>query len=132
VSRILTIFLQRRIALVCVSATLCVVMASSSVCFAQRNSPPKEVTPTPSIEQILDHYGAALGGREAWEKLTTRVMKATMSLSGAEPQELSVVVYQQAPDKFLNVTSSPSGSKTEIGFNGEVGWMKDSKHGCGD
>jgi hypothetical protein len=40
-----------------------------------------------------------------------------------------VVVYQQAPDKFLNVTSSPSGSKTEMGFNGEVGWMKDSKHG---
>jgi hypothetical protein len=115
-------------ALLCVIATLCAVMASSSVCLAQRTSPPKEASSTPTIEQILDHYEAALGGREAWDKLTSRVMKGTMVFSPSG-QEATVVVYQQSPNKFLNVTTLPSHRKTEIGFNGEIGWSKDSAEG---
>jgi hypothetical protein len=128
VSHILTMFLQRQIALVCVIATLCAIVASSSVCLAQRSSPPKEATSTPTIEQILDHYEAALGGREAWDKLTSRVMKATM-VSSPSGQEATVVVYQQFPNKFLNATTLSSGRKTEIGFNGEIAWSKDSAEG---
>jgi hypothetical protein len=40
-----------------------------------------------------------------------------------------VSVYQQAPDKSLNITTFPSGAKTEIDFDGEVGWTKDSNRG---
>jgi hypothetical protein len=125
VSQILTIYLQRQIALVCVIATLCAIVASSSVCLAQRSSPPNEATSTPTIEQILDHYEAALGGREAWDKLTSRVMKGTMVFSPSG-QEATVVGYQQFPNKFLNATTLSSRRKTEIGFNGEIAWSKDS------
>lgn len=101
------------------------------VSFAQLGTgSPRHTLQNPTVDQILSHYEAALGGREAWEKLTTRVMKATMIASGTAPQELSVEVYQQAPDKYLNVTSSPSGSKTILGFDGEVGWTKDSNGGA--
>jgi outer membrane lipoprotein-sorting protein len=109
---------------------LIVCLLAVPVSFAQSHTETSgHALPNPTIDQILSRYEAAIGGREAWEKLTTRVMKATLTLSGTAPQELSVEVYQQAPDKYLNVTSFPSGTKTEIGFNGEVGWTKDSNRG---
>jgi hypothetical protein len=121
-------FLFHTALLVSVIATLSAIIAPSPVCLAQRTSPPKEARSTPTIEQILNRYEEALGGREAWDKLTSRVMKATMVFSPSG-QEATVVVYQQFPNKFLNVTTLPSHRKTEIGFNGEIAWSKDSVEG---
>ncbi len=40
-----------------------------------------------------------------------------------------MVVYQQFPNKYLNVTTLPPKGRTELGSNGEVGWSKDSVRG---
>lgn len=85
--------------------------------------------PTPTLDQILDRYELAVGGHKAWDKLTSRIMKATMVFSGSA-QTGHVEVYQQLPNKYLNVTVLPSEAKTELGFNGEVAWSKDSVHGA--
>jgi hypothetical protein len=84
--------------------------------------------PTPTLDQILDRYELAVGGHKAWDKLVSRIMKATMLFSGSA-QTAHVEVYQQLPNKYFNVTVLPSEGKTELGFNGEVAWSKDSVHG---
>ena len=109
--------------------SLCAMVAVSSLCLAQRTSQaPGKAPPAPTLDQILDHYDAALGGREAWDKLTSRIMKATMVFSPSG-QEATVEVYQQFPNKYLNVTVLPPQHRIEIGFNGEVAWSKDSAQG---
>jgi outer membrane lipoprotein-sorting protein len=111
------------------TVSLCVMLAMSSLCLAQRTSQATGKTPpAPTLDQILDRYETALGGREAWNKLTSRIMKGTMVFSPSG-QESTVEVYQQFPNKFLNVTILPPQHRVEIGFNGEVAWSKDSAQG---
>src|SRR5512137_1489570 len=109
--------------------SLCAMLALSSLCFSLVTAQTaRKASSPPTLNQILDHYESALGGDKAWDKLTTRVLKATMTFSPSG-QEASVVVYQQFPNKYLNVTALPPKGRTELGFNGEVGWSKDSVRG---
>jgi len=85
-------------------------------------------TPLPSPEQILERYVAAVGGRAAIERLTTR------TCSGREiddrPYRGPVVVsplesVSEVPGRFLFRLQHPDGTRTE-GFDGEAGWRRDS------
>jgi zinc protease len=82
---------------------------------------------TPSAEQILDTYVKALGGREAWKKLTSRESVGTieipaMNLSG------TIDLREKAPDQVVaNITIN--GAKFSQGFDGAVGWSDDPQNG---
>lgn len=84
-------------------------------------------SPELTAQQILDKYVQAIGGREAWEKLKTRVSMGTieipsMSLSG------TVLVHEKVPNRMLMVVIL-AGSAFRQGFDGTEGWSDDPVNG---
>jgi hypothetical protein len=83
--------------------------------------------PLPTVDQILDKYVQASGGRAAWEKLKSRVSKGTVAVAAMNvsgPLEID----EKAPDKLL-VTVTLSGSVFLQGFDGTIGWSEDPQNG---
>ncbi|HVF66257.1 MAG TPA: c-type cytochrome [Pyrinomonadaceae bacterium] len=84
----------------------------------------KPATPEtlPTVEQILDKYVAAVGGRASVEKLKTRVTKGTQVIWNGT--EFPFETYQKAPNKSLDVTTRPNNVVVSVGFDGNVGWLQ--------
>jgi photosynthetic reaction center cytochrome c subunit len=73
----------------------------------------------PTVDQILDRYVKAIGGRESLAKLTTRISRG--SRIGADGVLVPEEVYQKAPDKLLVITKYPDVALT-VRVNGQRGW----------
>ena len=84
----------------------------------------KADAPLPTVDQVLETYVRALGGREALARLTTRVVKG--SRVGADGVLVPEEVYQRAPDKLFVMTSYPN-VKFLSGFDGARAWARDSR-----
>jgi hypothetical protein len=85
----------------------------------------------PSVDQILDRYVQAVGGKDALEKVTSRAMKGTLENSDdgtTSPAE----VFTKAPNKYLAVVNLGDGGEMLDGWNGETGWGKDPDSGLHD
>ncbi len=82
---------------------------------------PAPVEALPTVEQILDKYVAAIGGRAAIEKLNTRVSKGTQAMWNGT--EFPFETVQKSPDKYLDVTTRPAGG-VAIGFDGTAAWLQ--------
>jgi hypothetical protein len=81
---------------------------------------PNATAPTPTVGQILDKYVQAIGGKAAFEKLKTRVMKGTwenLTTSRVSPIE----IYAKAPNKRVEIVLAGDYDSSR-GFNGAVGW----------
>ncbi len=78
----------------------------------------------PSVDQILDRYLAALGGKAAMEKLKTHVIKGTQTSTTGSTGALEI--YQAAPNKRLAILTGPNGV-SQTGYNGKVGWSKNPR-----
>ena len=81
---------------------------------------PAETLPT--VEQILDKYVAAVGGRAASEKLKTRVTKGRQVVW--DGTEFPFETYRKAPNRSLDVTTRPGGVVVSVGFDGGAGWLQ--------
>lgn len=84
---------------------------------------------TPTLEKILERYIQSVGGREAFEKLTTRVTVARIvtDLPTRDPPVYEVdtlIVYIKAPNNYLVIQHTPRGSIVE-GFDGNTAWKQD-------
>ena len=96
---------------------------------AQTGSPtaPKPA-PLPTLDEILDKQVKALGGKEAIEKISSRVAKGAMELEGmglSGPLEL----YAKAPNKgALMIDLQGIGKITNV-FDGEKGYALDPTNG---
>ena len=82
----------------------------------------------PSVDQILDKYVQALGGKAAIEKVTSTVVTGTfelpaMSMSG--PME----IYAKAPNKNAVIINLAGFGVVQSGFNGAIGWSQDPQSG---
>lgn len=87
--------------------------------------------PLPAVDQIIDKYEQASGGKAAWDKLTSRVEKGTFEMEqmeGSGTQE----IYAKAPNKELFVTDLPSFGVVQRGFNGTAGWQDNPQTGLAD
>jgi hypothetical protein len=84
----------------------------------------KADAPLPTVEQVLEKYVQALGGREALARVTTRVVKG--SRVGADGVLVPEEIYQKAPDKLFVMTTYPSITFTS-GFDGARAWARDGK-----
>jgi hypothetical protein len=89
----------------------------------------------PTVDQVVERYIAGLGGRDAIEKLTTRVCtgQVTTDLTSREIPILerhAFEAYTKVPRSFLLVTYTGAGVE-RIGFDGEIGWLED-KCGVGE
>lgn len=100
---------------------------------AEPATPPPN--PLPLVDAILEKYVQALGGRAAIESIKSRTTRLTLLrpklINGGTPSAAMIAraeswtaeVYQQTPDKYLAVTTTPDGVISQ-GFNGSVGWVK--------
>jgi hypothetical protein len=86
----------------------------------EKKPAPAETLPT--VEQILDKYVAAVGGRAAVEKLKTRVSTGKEVIWNGT--ELPFETYQKAPDKSLDVLTRPGNVVVNVGFDGAAGWLQ--------
>ncbi len=79
--------------------------------------------PLPPVDQVLDKYLQAVGGKSALEEIKTLVMVGTRTAS--EGWSASLEVYQKAPDKML--ATYKLGSAVSTGFNGTIGWFQSNR-----
>ena len=84
----------------------------------------------PTVDQVLDRYVQAVGGKDALQKVTSRDMKGTLENSDdgtTSPAE----IFTKAPNKYLAVIHLGDAEALE-GWNGEKGWGKDPDSGLHD
>ncbi len=79
----------------------------------------------PSVDQVLERYIEAVGGREAIEKLTTRVCKIEQihDLNWTDPkvQKVPMETYAKDPHLILWKEHKPTGVRLE-GYDGNDFW----------
>jgi hypothetical protein len=89
------------------------------------------VASTPTIDQIIDRYIVAIGGKAAFSKLSSRVQKGTVQIEGTsvigETED-----YQKAPNKRMLKTTMPGVGDIQQGFDGLNGWQRDPNSGLID
>lgn len=79
----------------------------------------------PAVDQLLDRYVAALGGKAKLEQITTLTMKGTETPSGVanNPAARTLEVYRKAPNKLLLVNTQDGNISTRA-FDSETGWQQ--------
>jgi len=75
----------------------------------------------PAADQLLDKYVQALGGMEAIKKISTRIVKATVTDSTG--QSVGMEVISKAPDRGISVTHQ---GKVDViaAYDGDSGWRR--------
>lgn len=84
-------------------------------------SPKIKSNPLPPIDMILSRYIDAIGGREAHEKLKSRVIKGRVELSGSDSWG-QLNIYAKAPNKSLTVMNVEPMGQVKHGYDGSSGW----------
>jgi hypothetical protein len=85
----------------------------------------------PSVDEVLDRYVAAIGGRAAVEKLSSRVSRGTMDLPELDAHG-TVVFYGKAPNKSRYTLNIEGVGAIEQAFNGTTGWASNPEAGVRD
>lgn len=82
----------------------------------------------PTVDQVLDKYVEALGGKTALEKSTSRVAKGNFELPemGATG---TLTIYAKAPNKTAVVVDVPGFGAVKQGFDGTVAWEDNPQAG---
>jgi hypothetical protein len=85
----------------------------------------------PTLDEIMERYIEALGGRSAIEKLKTRVCRGRMitDLPSRDPPVYEVDTlefYAKAPDKYLVISRPAQTGMMSEGWNGILGWKHNS------
>jgi hypothetical protein len=88
-------------------------------------------TGLPSVDQILEKYITALGGRAAIEKITSRVAKGTLEIPNVNMSG-SIEVSEKAPDKSLAVLDLPGVGRAREGADASGAWADDPQTGLRD
>src|SRR5262245_62496693 len=88
----------------------------------------KATTAEPTTDQILDNYVQAIGGRQAVEKITSRVTKGTFEIStmGLKGE---IEVYAKAPNKTLRVQNLSGVGEILDGYDGKIAWSQNPMMG---
>src|SRR5262249_45464638 len=85
---------------------------------------PRPTPPFPTPKDILAKYAQAVGGREALEKVQTRLIKG--SSVAANGQSFPLEISFAGPDKFVCIVALPQGATTQR-LNGSAGWLKNAR-----
>ena len=82
----------------------------------------KSAAVLPTVDEILERNVQAIGGRDALLKITSRVLKGTVRVSGVAVK-IPWQMLAKAPNKSLSLLGK-SGEAVLEGFNGRVAWTK--------
>ena len=77
---------------------------------------------TPSVEEIQERYTQAVGGREAFGRCRTRLMKGTLEWVG-EGTTQTIEIAFQIPGQFYRSVSTLDGPMVQV-LAGEKGWVQ--------
>ncbi len=80
---------------------------------------------TLTAQQVFDRYAEAIGGRAAWEKLTSRVSRGTVRIEGIDGTG-TMLVYERAPNLEVVITTLQNGYTFRDGFDGKTSWRQDA------
>jgi len=69
--------------------------------------------------QLIDKYLQAVGGAAAIDKVTSRVMKGTISFGD---RNVPIEIFSKDPDKRISFTHTPDGDSVTA-FDGHEGWL---------
>jgi photosynthetic reaction center cytochrome c subunit len=75
----------------------------------------------PSPDPVLDAYLKAVGGADAIAKLKSVTEKAGMAIGPGH--QVSIDIYEQAPDRRVSFAHMPDGNDSVTAFNGYEGWL---------
>jgi outer membrane lipoprotein-sorting protein len=73
----------------------------------------------PTADQLLDKYLQSVGGAAAIEKVTSRVMKGTITFGD---RNVPIEIFSKDPDKRISFTHTPDGDSVTA-FDGHEGWL---------
>ncbi len=82
----------------------------------------------PSVDQILEKYVEARGGKAALENLKSRVTKGKAEISSMNLNG-TAELYEKAPNKAITNINVPGLGLMQRGFDGSKGWWQDSMRG---
>ncbi len=117
---------------------LTLILALSTIGLAQETQDKPEAKPAetkaaelPTIDQILDKYVEALGGKTAIEKLTSRESKGKLEVAemGAGG---TITLLAKTPDKILLTIDVEGFGVIQQACNGDVAWANDPMRGLRD
>jgi thiol-disulfide isomerase/thioredoxin len=77
--------------------------------------------PLPTLDAVLAKYVAAIGGRDAQRRITSRVSKARVDVPGVSFGG-KLEVYAKAPNKSLTVMNVEPIGLIKDGFDGRTSW----------
>jgi hypothetical protein len=86
---------------------------------------PKSSANTPSVDQVISKYVLAIGGVAAYQKLTSRVIKGTFTITDTQNLPSTFEAYEKAPNKSLVVLNFPGVGIIREGYNGVIGWSQE-------
>ncbi len=93
-----------------------------------QDSKPAATEAMPAVDQILDKYVKALGGKAAIEKLTSRTAKGTFEIAAMNATG-SFEAYAKAPNKSAIIIDIPGFGTIKEGYDGSVAWAMDPMNG---
>jgi len=73
----------------------------------------------PKADQLFDKYVKAVGGEAAIDKVSSRVMKGTITFGD---RNLPIEIYSKDPEKRVSFTHMSNGDSITA-FNGHEGWL---------
>lgn len=76
--------------------------------------------PDVTSEEVIAAYVKALGGKDAIDKISSRVMKGKMLAPGG--RQMPIEVLAKAPDKRISLMHTPNGDSITA-FDGHSGWL---------
>jgi zinc protease len=100
----------------------------------QQETKPAQTTPAkpaeamPTVDQILDKYVQAVGGKAAIQKLNSTFSKGTIDIPVAGVSG-PIEIYAKAPNKSVAIIDIPGFGKVMEGYDGTVGWAQDPQTG---
>jgi zinc protease len=88
----------------------------------------EKAPPLPTVDQILDKYVQAMGGRTAIEKLTSRAAKGTFEMA-AMGLNAPVELYAKAPNRVATTINISGFGTVAEGYDGKTAWAQDPTSG---
>jgi len=88
----------------------------------------KPDTGMPSVDQIIEKFVTAIGGKEAVAKVSSRVQKGSFDIP-AMGAGGTMEIFEKAPNKTLAVITIPGFGTVQEGFDGKVAWAQDPQSG---
>ena len=114
-----------------ITVVLVLLGATSVLAQAKPDADKKAAAPMPTVDQILENYVKALGGKEAILKVTSRVQKGTLE-AAAMNVNAPMEIYAKAPNKTFFFVDVASYGVVQEGFNGTAGWTQEPQGGLQD